>query len=85
MKRTILVVISCLLLLGLVLAGCEGEGGATSGEQVGVWPKGSDPYVLGINNAMSRTVVGLNWTNIEYAGTEDVVIPAEWIEIWLEW
>jgi hypothetical protein len=88
MKRTILVIISCLLLLGLVLAaaGCTEEiPGPSGGEQIGVWPKGSDPTVAYINNAMSRAVCGLNWTTLEYTGTEDVIIPEEWVTIWQEW
>ena len=82
MKRTILVVISGLLLLGLVLAGCTGEGGAEEGQQVGVWPN-SD--YAGINNAMSRIVAGINWTTVEYTGTEDFTVNPDWVTTWAGW
>lgn len=85
MKRTILVVISCVLLLGLVLAAGCGDGKVTEGEQVGVWPKGSDPTIAYYSNILCRAAVGLNWTDLEYTGTADFVIPDAWVTIWEEW
>jgi hypothetical protein len=79
MKRTIFVVISCFLLLGLVLAGCGGGGEEEEGVQVGVWPK-AEYGALG--NNLSRIVVGLNWTNVEYPGTTQFVIPPEYLTAW---
>jgi hypothetical protein len=78
MKRTIFVVISCLLLLGLVLAGC-GEGEEEEGVQVGVWPKAE---YAALGNNLSRIVCGLNWTDVEYPGTEHFVIPDEYLTAW---
>jgi len=85
MKKTIFVVISCVLLLGLVLASCADGNGLTKGEFVGVWPKGSDPTVAYFNNIMSRLATGLNWTDVEYTGTQDFEIPADWVTIWQGW
>ena len=85
MKRIIFVVISCVLLLGLVLAGCEGNGAAAEGEPVGVWPRGSDATVAYYNNLASRAATGLNWTDLEYTGTQAFLIPEAWITIWEEW
>jgi predicted small secreted protein len=81
MKRTILVIISSLLLLTVVLAGCEG-GGIGTGKMVCVWPKAAlQPYA----NPVSRIISGLNWTNVEYTGTQDVVIPTEYTDVWDTW
>jgi hypothetical protein len=80
MKRIIFVIISCLLLLGLVLVGCGG--GIGTGKMVGVWPKGTDPTVAYIDKVLSRVVSGLNWTNVEYPGTEHFVIPNEYLTAW---
>ena len=78
MKRTIFVVISCLLLLGLVLAGCTG-GGEEAVTSIGVWPK-AEYGALG--NNLSRIVCGLNWTDFEYPGTTHFVIPLEYLTAW---
>ena len=86
MKRTIFMVISCVLLLGLVLAGCGGgNGGATDGDQVGVWPAGSNPTLAYYNNLASRAATGLNWTDLEYTGNAAFLVPEEWVTIWEGW
>jgi len=86
MKRTIFVVISSLLLLGLVLAGCTGEGYGT-GKQVGVWPNGNYawPAYFGLSNYMSILASGLNWTPVEYPTTADFTIPDEYKTAWASW
>ena len=84
MKRTIFVVISCLLLLGLVLVGCGDGAGYGTGKQVGVWPIGTTmgPAFVGVANFLSRTISGLNWTAIEYTGTELFTIPDAYKTAW---
>jgi len=82
MRRTIFVVVSCLLLLGLVLAGCGGTYPAVGGKQVGVWPNAD---YAALSSVLSRTVIGLNWTAIEYTGTEGLVIPDAWVTEWEGW
>ena len=85
MKRTILVVISCLLLLGLLLAGCGG-GGVVTGEMIGVWPKGSkegsNVTFVYYYNVISRVVAGINYTDVEYTGITDFIIPDEYCQAW---
>jgi hypothetical protein len=81
MKRTIFVVISCLLLLGLVLAGCGEGGGYGTGTTICVWPDG-DP--IGIENVLSRVVCGLNWSHVKYTGTVDFQIPQWMLDAWAE-
>jgi len=88
MKRTIFIIISCVLLLGLVLAvaGCtEDNHDIGSGKQVGVWPYGSDPTVESIDNTLCRLTAGINWTDVQYEGTQEMVIPDEWVTIWKGW
>jgi predicted small secreted protein len=82
MKKTIFVVISCLLLLGLVLAGCGEGGGYGAGSPICVWPNNGSWMT---QNAMSRFVVGLNWTDLEYPGTHDIEIPQAWLDEWDTW
>jgi hypothetical protein len=90
MKRTILVVISCLLLLGLLvmaLPGCGGGGGGGgrvvgNGTQVGVFPKAaSSPY----SNYISRAFLGMNFTAVEYPGTGSMAIPSWMTGNWSTW
>jgi len=50
-----------------------------SGQQIGVWPKAE---FAAISNVISRNVAGINWTDIEYAGTEMFVLPAWMVTIW---
>jgi branched-chain amino acid transport system substrate-binding protein len=61
----------------------------TVGTMVGIWPNENyGPTAVGsqlgmnIVNTISRAVSGLNWTDMEYEGTEDFVIPAAWITAW---
>jgi len=79
MKRTVLVVISSLLLLGLVLAGCTGEGGYGDGKMVGVWPKAE---YAAMGSALSRIIVGLNWSDPAYTGIVKMTIPQEYKTAW---
>jgi hypothetical protein len=87
MKRTILVVISCLLLLGLLAMALGGCGGPTervvgNGTQVGVFPKAASwPY----SNIISRAFLGMNFTSVEYAGTVSMSIPAWMVGNWSAW
>ncbi len=87
MKRTILVVISCLLLLGLLAMALPGCGGGTTrevgnGTQVGVFPKAASwPY----SNIISRAFLGMNWTAVEYAGTGSMAIPSWMTGNWSTW
>ena len=86
MKRSVLIVISCLLLLGLlgmVLAGCGGEARVVgNGTQVCVFPKAAAaPY----SAAISLGFLGINWTDVEYSGTGSMVIPAWMVTAWGLW
>jgi len=82
MKRTVLAIISCLLLLGVVIAGCGPTDGAGEGAQVGVWPNAD---YAGINNVLSRMVAGINWTTVEYTGTVDFEVDPDWVTVWAGW
>jgi hypothetical protein len=87
MKRTILVVISCLLLLGLLAMALPGCGTPTprevgNGTQVCVFPKAAwAPYSAYISMAF----IGINWTNVEYTGTGTMAIPAYMTGNWSTW
>jgi len=87
MKRTILVVISCLLLLGLLVMALPGCGTTTprvvgNGTQVCVFPKASSwPY----SNIITRAFLGINFTAVEYNGTGTMQIPAYMTGNWSTW
>lgn len=82
MKRGIFLVISFLLLLGLVLAGCGDGVGYGTGGQIAVWPKAE---FAALGNGLSRMICGLNWTDVDYAGTVSFQIPAWMVTEWGTW
>ena len=49
------------------------------GTQVGVWPNSSN---WTDQNTMSRRVAGINWTNVQYTGITDFIIPDEYCQAW---
>ena len=49
------------------------------GIQIGVWPENT---TWTIQNTFSRAISGLNWTDLEYPGTVDFVIPQALIDAW---
>ena len=86
MKRTILVVISCLLLLGLLVAlvGCAGGGERVvgNGTRICVFPKAAS---AASSDYISRAFIGINWTAVEYNGTGVMTIP-DWMSgNWSTW
>ena len=86
MKKPILVVISCLLLLGVVgmaLVGCGEARVVGNGTQICVFPKAAySPY----SDAISQGFLGINWTGaVEYPGTGSMVIPAWMVTAWGLW
>jgi len=65
----------------------------TTGDIVGIWPNSKYgptavgtpanlPPSMNIINTISRAVSGLNWTDMEYTGVEDITIPPAWVTAW---
>ena len=87
MKRTILVVISCLLLLGLLAMALPGCGTPTprvvgNGTQVAVFPNAG---WASSSDFISKAVIGIFWTALEYPGTVNMTIPAWMSGNWSTW
>lgn len=63
----------------------------TTPQQVGIWPKaGYDlpygPSLLRPQNWVTWNFLCLNWSNaMEYPGTQDATIPAEYKTVWAGW